>query len=126
MKTIIVTGGRGFLGIDLVFQTLTKINPDVVITGACPTGVDQYAERWAKANERTYLGVPAQWTKYGKSAGPRRNQDIIAFANMFEDTATHLECIAFPGGNGTANMVGLARQAGFKVTEIQEKLTNGN
>lgn len=104
MKAVIVCGGRNYLNIDKVFAALDKANPDVIITGACPTGADQYAERWAKANQRNYIGFPARWDKHGKSAGPRRNQSIIEFVKRY--FPEYWSCITFPGGAGTADMVG--------------------
>jgi len=55
----------------------------------------------------------AQWDKYGKAAGYRRN------ARMLEHPAPDL-VVAFPGGPGTANMVMLAKRAGIPVREIEE------
>lgn len=91
----------------------------VIIEGACPTGVDDYAYRWA-------LGIdgvrseryPANWQE-GKSAGPKRNASMISYGADI--------CLAFPGPNsrGTLDCVKKAINAGIQtiVTPYNE---NGN
>jgi hypothetical protein len=64
-------------------------------------GLARNTERWIK-------GHPADWDKYGKLAGPIRNRE------MLEQNNPEL-VVAFPGGNGTADMV---RQAAAKKIEI--------
>jgi hypothetical protein len=54
---------------------------------------------------------PADWEKYGKAAGPIRNQQILVEGKP--DLV-----VAFQGGRGTANMVSRAQQAGVPVVEI--------
>ena len=44
----------------------------------------------------------AQWTKYGKSAGPIRNAEMLRFGKP-------QLVVAFPGGDGTENMIGQAK-----------------
>lgn len=55
-------------------------------------------------------GFPADWRKYGKSAGPLRNQQMI-------DEGKPDLVVAFPGGTGTADMVRRAKAAGIRVIE---------
>lgn len=115
MKAVIVTGGRNYLNVQKVFDALDKLSPTLVITGACPSGADQYAERWAKANERNYIGFPAKWATHGKSAGPRRNREIVDFVTKFD---LNPQCLAFPGGTGTADMVQRCVEKGMLVQEV--------
>lgn len=49
---------------------------------------------------------PADWKKHGKAAGPIRNAEMIAQADML---------IAFPGGKGTANCIALAEKKAIPV-----------
>jgi hypothetical protein len=46
-----------------------------VISG-CARGVDQMGIRWAKENKISFVGVPANWDYYGKSAGMIRNTQM--------------------------------------------------
>ena len=59
----------------------------------------------------------ADWKKYGKSAGCRRN------ALMLRDGCPDF-VVAFPGGRGTADMVKKAKAAGVRVIEVaQDEVT---
>lgn len=53
----------------------------------------------------------ADWNAHGRSAGPIRN------AKMLAEGKPDL-VVAFPGGKGTAHMVGIARKAGVPVVEM--------
>lgn len=100
---LLVCGGRDFKDRNLVWKLLDLMLFDVLVHGACPTGADFFADLWAK-NRRTVKvkAYPAEWDKHGRSAGMYRN------AFMLEDAKPNF-VIAFPGGAGTLNMVGLAQ-----------------
>ena len=51
--------------------------------------------------------IRLDWKKYGKKAGPLRNQQ------MLEEGKPDL-VVAFPGGNGTADMVRRAKKANIE------------
>lgn len=55
---------------------------------------------------------PADWDRYGKSAGYRRN------AQMLSEHSPDL-VVAFPGGQGTANQVELARKNNIPVRLVE-------
>ena len=108
---VLVCGGRDFTDRDLVYRTMDKVldkYPDglLLVTGAAP-GADTLAEEWCKAREVMYLGVPARWKKYGRSAGPQRNK---LMRDMWEPKA----CVAFKGGDGTKGMIKLMREVGIE------------
>lgn len=90
--------------------------PTVIIHGAA-RGADRLADNWAKACGVRRLPFVANWYPNGRkggldrSAGPRRNQA------MLEEGQPDL-VIAFPGGDGTADMVRRAKSAGVKVVEV--------
>lgn len=79
----------------------------VVIHGAAPR-VDTWAGEWAEARGLSVLRFPADWNRYGRRAGPLRN------AQMLAEGLPHI-VLAFPGGNGTANMVAQAKRKGIPV-----------
>jgi hypothetical protein len=75
------------------------------------TPADTLAVEWA-----TNRGVPfdvymADWESLGRKAGPIRNQRMLVEGKP--DLV-----VAFPGGNGTAGMVALARNAGVDVIMV--------
>lgn len=111
---IIVTGGRKYYDRATVNRVLLSLKPTRLIVG-CSTGADELAFNWAGKNRVTRFQYFADWDRYLKSAGPRRNQKMVD-----EHRDSDL-LVAFPGNIGTADMVSRARAAGIKVFEV----TNG-
>ncbi len=109
-SVVLVCGGREFWNPELVGRTLKTINPDIIITGGCVRGADYLAQAWAEASGVHCAIVKAQWEKYGKSAGVRRN---LAMLWLKPDLV-----VAFPGGRGTAHMLKSAQDAGVPVMEV--------
>lgn len=77
MRTI-VAGGRNVTDYRVVLNAMDIIGwtPTVIISGNA-NGVDKLGERWAKENVVVTEIFPANWDKYGKSAGYIRN-DLMA------------------------------------------------
>ena len=105
-----ITGGRSYADEAHVRRVLSSLDPrpELVIHGGA-TGADALADRVAREFGITVRVFPAEWTRYGRSAGPRRNSEILAFGPDL--------VIAFPGDRGTADMVRRARAAGIEVRE---------
>jgi predicted Rossmann-fold nucleotide-binding protein len=85
---------------------------DLVITGGS-RGVDGAALEWAKENgiQTAEFPIPKKrWDKVGKAAGPIRNRMMLRIK------PDHV--IAFPGGQGTADMTAAALQAGIHVERV--------
>lgn len=102
--------------LDLVRSSISR--PIVIIEGE-QRGVDLLAREWAEEKSIEVLKFPADWNKYGKSAGFIRN------SQMLKEGKPHA-VVAFPGGIGTRMMVGLARRANVPVKEFYPKwLTAG-
>lgn len=75
MKTIIA-GSRSISDYNLIKRILNTVNKDIGITtvvSGTANGVDKMGERWAVENHLPVEFFPADWDKYGKSAGPKRN-----------------------------------------------------
>ena len=118
--TIIVCGSRDMMYHkdpfyrEQIFSALDmyhKICPIQFLAEGGQTGIDTAAREWAQKN-----GVPgksffADWTQYGRSAGPIRNK------KMLTEIQPNL-VVAFPGGIGTASMKALARSIKCPVVEI--------
>ena len=109
-----------------LFQTLDRIcieknwcepeylMPMIRIINGGASGADSAATDYAVVNWCSFKEYPAEWNKYGKSAGPIRNKQMLDEENI--DLV-----IAFPGGRGTANMVKLAKERGIEVIEVEYK-----
>lgn len=83
---------------------------DIEIISGRATGADSVAADWAIVNWCKLHEYPANWSKYGRSAGFIRN------AQMLSEGKPDL-VVAFPGGKGTAHMIRLAKDVGIKVLE---------
>lgn len=112
---VLVCGGRDFDDIDEFIDVWALITQgrrvNTIIEGGA-RGADLLAKMWARDNNYKLETYSADWEKYGKSAGPRRN------AEMLKTSKPDL-VIAFPGGKGTANMVKQAQAAGVEVREFR-------
>lgn len=110
MIRVIVCGGRDYHAKVELFNALdafhTKNHIIEVIHGAA-RGADTLAGEWAASRMVPCTPVPADWEKYKKAAGFRRNEEMLKRSPGY--------VIAFPGGNGTAHMVEIATKAGVPV-----------
>ena len=105
---IIVAGGRSFNNYDLLEQKLdyylsSKIKEgyDIVIISGTAKGADSLGEKYAINKGYEIERFPANWDKYGKSAGYRRNVDMANVADA---------CIVFWDGTspGSKHMIDIA------------------
>lgn len=98
----------------LLAETLNRLKEvvsiDAIIEGGA-RGADTLAGNWADDNHVIRLTYPADWKKHGKAAGFIRNQQML-------DEANPSIVIAFPGGNGTKDMVERAKKAELPVYEV--------
>lgn len=116
---ILVCGGRAFMDYEKMDVEISKALevefregrwPPIFICGAA-RGADSLIIDWAARNGFECIEYPADWEKYGPSAGPRRNQQML-------DEGKPDIVIAFPGGKGTQDMTRRAMRAGVPVRII--------
>lgn len=108
---VLVCGGRDFNDAEYVFHILDGLHVAELITQVISggaRGADTLGERWAVTRHVELRRFPAEWDKYGGSAGPRRNQQMI-------DEGQPDMVVAFPGGKGTQDMVRRAHLHGIRV-----------
>lgn len=114
MLTLIICGGRGYKDRARIYSALDAIHAKrgigKIIEGDC-SGVDKIAGEWAKDRGVSLVKCPADWKANGKSAGPIRNSFML--------TLKPDGVVAFPGGDGTADMVRKAKAAGLTVMEVE-------
>lgn len=84
---------------------------EIVSGGAI--GVDRLGERYAKDHGVSLKIFPADWNKYGKSAGYRRNVEMA-------ENADSLIAIT-SGSKGTQHMIDIAKKKGLKVYTMKVK-----
>ena len=107
MKLAIV-GGRDFddyaLLANIIFSSLCPLDFIMEIISGGAKGADHLAENFAENNDIPLTVFPAEWDKYGKSAGFIRNQLIVDNCDMV---------LAFWDGQsrGTADTIEKAKKA---------------
>ena len=115
---LIIAGSRYFEDYDLLMETLdeflTTHSVLEVVSGTC-RGADKLGERWAKEHNIPVKQFPAQWDKYGKTAGPIRNREMANYG-------THLVAFLTAQSRGTKNMIQEARRRGLEVLVIPIKV----
>lgn len=111
---VLACGGRNFADRERLNRVLDQLHAihdfTLLINGDAP-GADFLSSEWAHSRKITVKTFPADWAKHGRSAGPKRNQQMLDFGvNLV---------IAFPGGRGTADMVARAKKSGVEVIQVQ-------
>ena len=114
---VLVYGGRDFTKQNLGFRALDKLHAEfgftLVIDGVA-RGADTIGYNWAQKEGLPSERYPAQWDKYGRSAGPIRNKQML-------DEGKPDIAVAFPGGTGTSNMTKQLLEAGVLVKFVTPK-----
>jgi hypothetical protein len=106
---IILAGSRSIIDRKHVVKVIIKADwhiTEVVSGGA--KGVDTLGEDWAKINEIPIKCFPAEWSKYGKSAGYKRNEQMADYAEA-------LIAIWDGKSRGTFHMINIARKKKLRV-----------
>ena len=113
---VLVTGSRDWTDRQAVWAALadaaSTVPADrdlVIVHGACPTGADNIAHRWAVSYGAIVDAHLANWSIDGKRAGFIRNARMV---NLGADV-----CLAFikDGSHGASHTARLADEAGIPV-----------
>lgn len=108
MKTIIA-GSRDCTDKQELLTALAncKWKPTTVISGTA-RGADRLGEIWANEFNIPCELFPAEWDRYGKSAGYRRNEQMA-------DNAEALIALWDGTSKGTKHMIDIAKHKGLRV-----------
>lgn len=87
----------------MVRAYVEQLPKDSIIISGQALGVDTWAEQAAKEFGYKFIPFPAKWKTYGKSAGYRRNAEMVNEAN---------KVVAFWNGRsrGTDHTINMARR----------------
>lgn len=109
---LIVAGSRTINDYSFVKKILDKHCeeygcPNMVVSGTA-NGADMLGERWAAEKQIAIWRMPANWDKFGKSAGFIRNEAMADMADA---------CVVLWDGvsKGSKNMIDIAERKGLKV-----------
>lgn len=73
----LIAGSRNFNNYSLLLHVLNQYEkPDIIIEGGA-RGADLLGKRFAEENDIDCREYKADWNKYGKSAGYRRNAEMV-------------------------------------------------
>jgi hypothetical protein len=105
-KYLAVVGSRGYDNLPLVIAIVNRLKPSTVVVSGGARGVDWTAQAAAHCRGLQVKIFPPDWDRYGKSAGFKRNQQIVHLADGM---------VAFWDGQsrGTAHSIELARKKGI-------------
>ena len=108
-KRIVVAGCRDYenytrakVYIDYCISEIKNKYTLIFVSGGC-RGADYLGERYALENGYKIEKYKANWEKYGKSAGPRRNKKMAQIAD-------YIICFWYGKSKGTKSMIMLAKQ----------------
>jgi YspA, cpYpsA-related SLOG family len=110
---LIIAGSRSFTNYQRLCQTLAPERHRIthVITGGA-RGAEQLGYRWAWKHAIRHQVFRADWERFGKSAGVRRNHQMAQAGDLL---------LAFWDGRsaGTRHLIGCMQQLGKPVVVIQ-------
>ena len=114
-KKVVIGGCRNYTDYAFFKSHLDEIlksekDEIVIISGHC-SGVDIMGERYAAENGFTVEIFPAEWGKYGRAAGPIRNEKMVDIADLV---------IAFWDGKskGTKSLIKYTEKTGKALIRI--------
>lgn len=107
--SLAIVGDRNFTNYKWLCEVMDKVKSPIhqIVSGGA-RGADTLAEHWASDNNVDFLLFPADWDKFGKSAGYKRNIQIV-------DNADAVIAFLAPRSKGTVLTINLAKEKGIPV-----------
>ena len=101
LTKVLCCGDRNWTDYSKIFIRLSKLSKDTIIIQGEARGADLLSKRAAIKLGLKHLDFPANWAKYGKAAGPKRNKQmleqlpdlVIAFHSNIESSKGTKNCI---------------------------------
>jgi len=79
---VVITGSRHINDRLALVKAIKQSGFDITeVVRGVSSGVDTLGETWARANDIPIKQMQAEWDKFGKSAGPRRNKEMANYAD---------------------------------------------
>ena len=116
-QRILICGDRYWSNIDLIRDVVYNMKDiDVIIEGEC-SGADVMGKTVAQELNLPLLQFPANWLRYGRGAGPIRNQQMIDEGKPTIVLAFHNN---IDKSKGTKDMIEKAKRKKIPVKLIKE------
>jgi len=117
-QKVIICGGRNAAEQscgEVLEEFISRLRSDcVVIHGGCK-GIDTIAGKYAKQRGLTVIVFPAEWNKYGRSAGMIRNEEMLEQSPDFV-VGFHPE---LSQSKGTKNMIDISNKKGVRTMWVK-------
>lgn len=116
---IIIAGGRSFSDykllkdkLDYYLRDKVRQGYEIIIISGTANGADKLGEKYAMERGYKIERYPADWNKYGKAAGYRRNVQMSQIANA---------CVVFWDGisPGSKHMIDIATNKGLPLRIVR-------
>src|SRR5690606_30448921 len=102
----------------LVSAAMQRVGTPTVVLSGTAEGIDQAGERWADAHGIPIERYPADWTKYGRGAGPLRNREMAEKADA--------ALVIWDGvSRGSKSMIREAKKRNLRLLEVVVYLSAG-
>lgn len=112
---VAISGGADFNDHKLIWDKLDQVHakhPDMVLMhGKSPKGAEKIAARWADHRNVTQIGFAPDWTKHGRAAPFKRNDQML--------DVLPIGVMVFPGTGIQENLVDKARKLGIPVWRFE-------
>lgn len=120
---VIIAGSRGFSNYKLLRKQCNKFlrekrkTSNIIVVSGHARGADTLGEKYAQDEGFTLEIYPAQWKKFGKRAGYRRNEQMAEVADAL---------IAFWDGSskGTKHMIDIMNEKNLLVRVVEYETTD--
>ena len=127
---VLVTGDRNWQDRGMILRELLALKEQLrpgeqlIVVHGKARGADSLAAEVARAHHWTMIerGYAAEWGRYGRAAGPIRNQQMLDLEHCPYVNEPIDLVLAFhddlPSSRGTADMVARARKLGIEVRHL--------
>lgn len=108
---VIIAGSRHCESFKVVLDAMNEspfVGKITEIVSGGARGVDTIGENLGVLMGIPVKRFPAEWDKFGRAAGPKRNRQMAEYADA-------LIAVLYPGSRGTANMIEQAKRLGLKI-----------
>lgn len=108
-KRLVIAGCRDYEDyieakefIDACIKRIKKENKIIIVSGGC-SGADLIGEKYARENGYRLEVYRAEWDKYGRAAGPKRNMEMAKVGD-------YVICFWDGKSKGTKSMIEAAKK----------------
>lgn len=117
---VLVCGGRHYNNYEKIFDVIKSLKEKygniTIIEGGAP-GADKHARTVCEKEGIPFNEYPADWKKYGRAAGPKRNQQMLDCECPDLVIAFHED---IESSKGTKDMINRARRLNIETLMIEK------